>query len=124
MDYFNYVDGWLHAEEVPLARIAEAFQEASQFMQIVVSAAEVARHLLIGQGLAGFTENPQDGGCIQGLSSVFFGVSASFPRCHVSSKHRAHSPVSPRRAGHKPLRALQVVGVHGRWRKRHEPEWP
>ena len=29
MDHFNYVDGWLHAEEVPLTRIAEAWARPS-----------------------------------------------------------------------------------------------
>ena len=40
MDHFNYVDGWLHAEDVPLTRIAEAVGTPVY----VYSAATLTRH--------------------------------------------------------------------------------
>ena len=45
MDHFNYVDGWLHAEEVPLARIAEAVGTPVY----VYSAATLTRHFKLFQ---------------------------------------------------------------------------
>ena len=49
MDHFNYVDGWLHAEDVPLTRIAEAVGTPAY----VYSAATLTRHFkLFQQALA------------------------------------------------------------------------
>ncbi len=53
MDYFNYVDGWLHAEEVPLARIAEAVGTPVY----VYSAATLTRHFKLFQQALEWTDH-------------------------------------------------------------------
>ncbi len=53
MDHFNYVDGWLHAEEVPLTRIAEAVGTPVY----VYSAATLTRHFKLFQQALDWTEH-------------------------------------------------------------------
>ncbi len=53
MDHFNYVDGWLHAEDVPLTRIAEAVGTPVY----VYSAATLTRHFKLFQQALDWTEH-------------------------------------------------------------------
>ena len=53
MDHFNYVDGWLHAEDVPLTRIAEAVGTPAY----VYSAATLTRHFKLFQQALDWTDH-------------------------------------------------------------------
>ncbi|RCW82106.1 diaminopimelate decarboxylase [Paracoccus lutimaris] len=53
MDHFNYVDGWLHAEDVPLTRIAEAVGTPVY----VYSAATLTRHFKLFQQALDWTDH-------------------------------------------------------------------
>lgn len=53
MDHFNYVDGWLHAEDVPLTRIAEAVGTPAY----VYSAATLTRHFKLFQQALEWTDH-------------------------------------------------------------------
>ena len=53
MDHFNYVDGWLHAEDVPLTRIAEAVGTPAY----VYSAATLTRHFKLFQQALAWTDH-------------------------------------------------------------------
>ena len=53
MDHFNYVDGWLHAEDVPLTRIAEAVGTPVY----VYSAATLTRHFNLFRQALAWTEH-------------------------------------------------------------------
>ena len=53
MDHFNYVDGWLHAEGVPLTRIAEAVGTPAY----VYSTATLTRHFKLFQQALAWTDH-------------------------------------------------------------------
>ena len=53
MDHFNYVNGWLHAEDVPLTRIAEAVGTPAY----VYSAATLTRHFKLFQQALDWTDH-------------------------------------------------------------------